>query len=111
MVVSNLMPTCCRRSPEFRKLVTDDLGFSLLALSSACSEMGSPRGNSLAGSLHILQLSLGVFGVLFSAVGPCIRLTVECFVRQVYLKALVQSFDLFNEQVLLFYILASLFNV
>ena len=42
---------------------------------------------------------LNLFGALVQTAGPCMRILVESFVRQVYLKALVQTYDLFLDQV------------
>ena len=73
----------------------DELGFSLLMLSSARGTSSSGSGNGTV----VLQMVLSVFGALLSSLGPCLRILAECFVRQVYLKALVQTFGVFSEQV------------
>ena len=91
----------------------DDLGFSLLLLSSARTVSGAGGGgvvgtvgaaSALPGTMlplspAVLQAVLSVFVALLNTVGPCMRILVECFMRQVYLKALVQTYNLFSEQV------------
>lgn len=108
------------RSKEFNRLLTDDLGFSLLQLSGGCSRgsagagggktaaaaapaQGSGTGLSTQHGPAVLSAVLGVFGALVQTAGPCMRILVESFVRQVYLKALIQTYDLFLDQVGFFF--------
>lgn len=76
---------------EFSALLTDDLGMALLALSSARYIMYPNT---------ILQQVLNVFSSLLnSAAAPNLRILIECFIRQVYIKALMQAYDMFSTQV------------
>lgn len=95
---------------EFSRLLTDELGFSLLQLSGGSSRGSAGAGGgtapaasptsglSLQHSPAVLSAVLGVFGALVQTAGPCMRILVESFVRQVYLKALIQTYDLFIDQ-------------
>ncbi len=97
------------RSKEFARLLSDELGFNLLQLcagssSSNVSVGGNGSQSPVPGvpSQHspaVLSAVLGVFGSLVQTAGPCLRILVESFVRQVYLKALIQTYDLFIDQV------------
>lgn len=92
--------------------MSDELGFNLLQLcaGSSSSNVGaggngsqSPTPMQGVPSQHspaVLSAVLGVFGSLVQTAGPCLRILVESFVRQVYLKALIQTYDLFIDQVL-----------
>jgi hypothetical protein len=108
------------RSKEFARLVGDELGFALLQLSGGSA--GAPGSGSAAngastpvrsssgqllgqqllssqGSPAVLSAVLGVFEALLHVAGPCLRILVECFVRQVYLRALMQTYQIFIDQV------------
>lgn len=111
---------CAYRSKEFARLIGDDLGFSLLQLSSgsalnssaAIGSAGTPgRPTSSSAQLNqqllsaqgspvVLAAVLEVLEALLHTVGPCLRTLVESFVRQVYLRALMQTYSLFLDQVL-----------
>lgn len=100
------------RSKEFARVLTDDLGYSLLQLCSASvgnganSKAGAGGGpqaqqfNAVYSSTTVLSAVMNTFGALLRAVGPRLRILLECFVRQVFLKALIHTQALFIEQVL-----------
>lgn len=89
-------------------MLTDELGFSLLQLSGGSSRGSATTGGgaqspgpstSTQNSPAVLSAVLNLFGALVQTAGPCMRILVESFVRQVYLKALIQTYDLFLDQV------------
>lgn len=100
-----------RRSKAFGSLLTDEMGYSLLQLCSASVGNGSsskagaggtPQSqqfNAAYSSTTVLSAVLSAFGALLRAVGPRLRILLECFVRQVFLKALIHTQGLFIEQV------------
>lgn len=69
------------RSSPLRKLLTDDLGLCILQLLQSRAQ---------GTSAQLMQVCLSIFMALRSAVGPCLRILVECFMKQVYIRALVQ---------------------
>jgi hypothetical protein len=104
--------------------VGDGLGFALLQLSggsagaSAAAGSGASAGASTPGRLNgsshgfspqlvssqggppvVLTAVLGVFESLLHVAGPALRILVEGFARQVFLRALMQTYTLFIEQV------------
>lgn len=104
----------------------DELGFSLLQLSGGSAGAGAGPGSAGAvtgtstparsnggssptlgaqllsmpsGPPVVLSAVLGVFEALMHVTGPALRILVEGFARQVYLRALVQVYSLFKDQV------------
>ena len=92
-------------------MLADDLGYSLLQLCSASIGNGSSSKIGASGapqsqqfgaaysSTTVLSAVLSAFGALLRAAGPRLRILLECFVRQVFLKALIHTQGLFVEQV------------
>lgn len=72
----------------FSALITDRLALNLLMICSRRS--GLPP--------LILQLALNVFSSLASCFGPCVSTLVECMMKQVYLKAMIQASETFASQ-------------
>lgn len=68
-------------------LVRDDLGQSLVFLLS-----GRDSGPLL------LQSVLSIFGSLFLIFGPALRVTIECFCRYVFIRALYQIDELLSHE-------------
>lgn len=100
------------RSKEFARILTDELGYSLLQLCSASVGTGSSSSKAGSGgsqspqhfnatynSTTVLSAVLSTFGALLRAAGLRLRILLDCFVRQVYLKALMHTQSLFIEQV------------
>lgn len=75
--------------PRLRSLFCDELGSALLKL---CSKRDSfpPL---------VLQLCLSLFCSLYTVFSPCIRVLTECFLKQIYIKALHQGVEIFMAQV------------
>eukprot|EP01038_Epipyxis_sp_PR26KG_P004477 gene4477-6328_t len=80
------MRTVIIRSRKLAHILSDELGLHLLML---CAKRDSYPP-------IVLQLSLGIFATLYNSIGPYIRIMVECFIKQVYMKALVQLLDIFT---------------
>lgn len=76
-LIRHLVPS----SSSLRKLLTDDLGLCVLQLLQSRAQ---------GTSAQLMQACLSIFMALRSAVGPCLRILVECFTKQVYIRALVQ---------------------
>lgn len=74
---------------DFHFLVVNELGSALLTLCTCRDAYPS----------LVLQLTLSLFSSLYTMAGPAIRVLVECFLKQVYLKALHQIVDIFMSQV------------
>lgn len=74
-------------TPVFVRYVRDDLGRFLVVLAG---QPGVP--------LMALEIILGIFTTILSVYGPVLRVMVEFFMKQVYLKAAFQAQCLFGEQ-------------
>ena len=79
------------RSKRFYALFTDELGLSLLLLCNVRESYAYPS--------TVFQSVLNLFSVLINTIGPCMRIVLECFIRQVVLKALIQTYSFFSYQV------------
>jgi len=79
------------RSKRFYALFTDELGLSLLLLCNVRESYAYPS--------TVFQSVLNLFSVLINTIGPCMRIMLECFIRQVVLKALIQTYIFFSYQV------------
>ena len=74
-------------TPVFARYVRDDLGRFLVVLTN---QPGVP--------LMALEIILGIFATVLGVYGPVLRVVVEFFMKQVYLKAAFQALCLFKEQ-------------
>ncbi len=68
-------------------MVTDELAFTVLTL------VGSPK--AVGQSIQLLQLCLGIFISIRCTAGPFVKIFVECFVKQVFLKVLIDTAAVF----------------
>lgn len=75
--------------PRLYYLLCDDLGSALLSLS--CKRDKFPP--------IVLQLSLTLFSALYAVCAPGMRVLLECFMKQMYIKALHQAVEIFMAQV------------
>lgn len=75
--------------PRLYYLLCDDLGNALLSLS--CKRDKFPP--------LVLQLSLTLFSALYAVCAPGMRVLLECFMKQIYIKALHQAVEIFMAQV------------
>lgn len=66
-----------------RVLLADDLGLCVLSLIQS-------RDEGTSSSSQLMQGCLNIFMALRSAVGPCLRIVVECFMKQVFIRSLLQ---------------------
>ncbi len=64
-----------------RVILADDLGLCILSLIQSREEGTSSQ---------VVQGCLNVFMALRCAVGPCLRIVVECFMKQVFIRSLLQ---------------------
>lgn len=71
--------------PPLACVLRDDLGKCLVLI---CAKREYP--------IVVIQSILNVFGTLVAAIGSTIRNTVECFMKQVYLKALHQTLGMLS---------------
>ena len=69
---------------QLSSLVRDDLGRCLILL---CSRRGLPPA--------VLQSALGLFCLTVQLLGPTTRILIECFMRYIYIKAILQVRVLF----------------
>ena len=75
--------------PRLYYLLCDDLGSALLSLSSKRDKFPP----------LVLQLSLTLFSALYAVCAPGMRVLLECFMKQIYIKALHQAVEIFMAQV------------
>ena len=74
------------RNDRLAECVRNELGRCLTLI---CSRRDLP--------IVILQTALGLFSFLRQLLGPAVKILVECFMRYVYIKALLQTRVLFSQ--------------
>jgi hypothetical protein len=70
-------------------MLTDDLGLCILSLLQHRDESSPP---------HVLQVSLSIFMMLKTTLGPNFRILIECFTKQVFTKAMIQISELLTHE-------------
>jgi hypothetical protein len=87
VVIVVVVVVCICRFPEFYSCVMDQLCCQLLTLCSRRERFPS----------IVLQLALTLFSTIFNSFAVCSKVVVECFMKQIYIKALIQSLDTFTQ--------------